>query len=162
MSIVDYFRASNLPNRKESRIKLRVAVLTSLKVFQDRETEERLAKRRKLNDDTGSSRSGTAINTEMISGLGEEDEKYERFLNEINAQRNEINNLRGENLRQREEIKRLHKRELNAREARERELEALRNNNENNMVRNNKYLNGTLAYEKITAFELWREILMFL
>ena len=47
-------------------------------------------------------------------------------------------------------------------EARVRENEALRNNNENDMVRNNLYLNGLLAYKKITAFEMWREILMFL
>ena len=61
---------------------------------------------------------------------------------------------------QRREITRLKERD----EARERENEALRKNNENNAARSNKYLNGVLAEKKIrvTAFEMWREIVMFL
>ena len=143
MPVVDYFGASYLPNRKESRIKLRVAVLTSLIVFQDRETEERETKRKDLNVEGSSS--NTTISNEMISGLGEDYvSQFERMSIEINSLRNENNRL------------------IESEEARERENEALRNNNENNMIRNNKYLNGPLAYKKITAFEMWREILMFL
>ena len=61
---------------------------------------------------------------------------------------------------QRREITRLKERD----EARESENEALGKNNENNAARNNKYLNGVLAEKKIrvTAFEMWREIVMFL
>ena len=59
---------------------------------------------------------------------------------------------------QRREITRLKERD----EARERENEALRKNNEDNAARNNKYLNGVVAEKKITAFEMWREIVMFL
>ena len=54
MSVVDYYRASH-----QDTIKLRVAFLTSLRVYQAmREKETRLATERKLDEDDASSSSG--------------------------------------------------------------------------------------------------------
>ena len=64
---------------------------------------------------------------------------------------NENDLLRRENARLKEE---------NARQGRE--IDALRENNENNVDRNNFHLNGVLAESMITAFEVFREIVMFL
>ena len=127
------------------------------------EDEQREAKRRKLNDDDGGSRSisscssdgSSAVIEGLIDGLPNEMSQIVKFMRKENEEREERlrMEMRRESVKREEEIKRDFAREI----------EELRR--ENNLLkkidRNEKHLNSPLAYKRITAFEMWREILMF-
>ena len=162
MSVVDYYRASH-----QDKIKLRVAFLTALKIYQAmREDEARLARKRKLNEvvgsnsssSSGSGESSSNSSTEMIEALQllppamtevvnilkRDTERHNKVLRgENKVLRGEMSELKGENKMLRSEIATL-----------KRKVETLKG------IR--PVLNGPLAYDKITAFELWREVFMYL
>ena len=166
MSVVDYYRASH-----QDKIKLRVAFLTSLRVYQAmREEEARLARKRKLDEIGGSSSGGGGgggggdsrnSSAETIEALNLPDNmkqainiiegKFESEIKEVRKEsiereeklRGEMSELKRVNVAQRSEIATLNKK-----------VETL------NGIR--PVLNGPLANDMITAFELWREILMYL
>ena len=128
MSLIDYFSESH-----QIRIVVRVAVLTSLVVYQERDDALRESKRRKLNDggSTSNSNFSQCSSAEMAEGL-------------------ELSNKATELVSKLKEEKDLLRKEI----------EVLKEEN-NDMRKTYKILNAPLAYKKITAFELWREILEF-
>ena len=153
MTVKQYLLHQNLVKRE--RITLRACVLFCLKTINGKRIKDReeATKRRKLNDGESSSSGsssggGGGAHTMAISlstGVGQFVNTLKRdYESQIKVQRREIE-------AQRRNI-----------EALRNNNESLRNNNENNTARNNKYLDGVHAEEKITAFELWREIVMWL
>ena len=163
MSVLDYFRASHQEKLKQERIKMRVTVLKSLVVFQEAREAASGGKMRKLN--SGEKRFSDEerhlfefIRDVDAASLGRKNVGG----GEMNVRRNDDGNAASTGI---SEIER-RKGDKNIR-SEEKDvgkdiiIEAFRNNNETNVERNHFYLNGHLAYNMLTASELWREILMF-
>ena len=160
---------------KEERIKFRVVLLTCLEVYQTMQeaaSAERERERRKLIAHDGGSSSGNGgggCSLDMIEVLPPQ------MLQIVNMLRGERANERARDKEEFEsKIEELENKIESSTRVSNSKIEILRGENEKlkekvrvlsgekKIDRNEKHLNGPLAYKMITAFELWREIAAFL